>query len=101
MDNEDFGTENRLSSLVGRYRSFQPFPLYVRELRRCGECEGLYKQQYMEFKMGVHVYPLPDSEEAIERQMEIDEHNRELDIQFYSSNWCHCYGRNDTLNWLF
>ena len=47
MDEEDFDDAVNGSLFVGKYDSGSPFGGSVLELLRCGECDGLYKQEHL------------------------------------------------------
>ena len=98
MDEEDFGDAVNGSLFVGKYDSGSPFGGSVLELLRCGECDGLYKQEHLQFIMGMYIAPI--GKEAIKRQNRADEHNRKLDEIFVSSKHCYCFGRNSLPKWL-
>ena len=98
MDEEDFDDAVNGSLFVGKYDSGSPFGSSVVELLRCGGCDGLYKQEHLQFIMGMHIAPI--GQEAIKRQNRADEHNRKLDKLFYRSKQCHCHGRNSLPKWL-
>lgn len=97
MDEDDLDDDVNESRVIGTYDSGRPFgPL--RELRRCGECDGLFKFTNIRLIMGMYV--APTGKDAIKRQMQADEHNRQLDDIFFASKLCKCHGRNSLHNLL-
>lgn len=98
MDEDDFGVDAGESLVVGRYDAGSPFGQSVVELRRCGQCAGLYKEEITQFVMGMYIAPL--GEEAFKRQEQADEHNRKLDDIFKVSEKCRCNGNDIFPKWL-
>jgi hypothetical protein len=96
MDEEDLDNDVSESLVIGRYDSGQPFGS-VLELIRCGECDGLYKQDHHRFIMGMYI--APTGQDAIKRRKRADEHNRKLDEIFIGSKLCYCHGRNSLFTW--
>jgi hypothetical protein len=97
MYEENFDDDVRESMVIGKYDSGHPFSS-VLELLRCGECDGLYKQDHYRFIMGMYI--APTGQDAIRRQNQADEHNRKLDEIFIGSKHCYCHGRNGLHKWL-
>lgn len=91
MNEDNFDSSISESLVIGTYDSMNPFGP-VKQLVRCGECDGLYQKNFSRYIMGMYMAPIGD--EAIERQKQADEHNRNLDRMFFGSKLCFCKGRN-------